>query len=443
MSLSVLDVVKSANKKVAVKTQRLMNLKRYYLSMYRFYMMKLYDQGYIDDPTIFNQKQIYQNILDLDIKGLQKISGSIPLSSQQIKYALYKNKHEDEQILFFLENLYYAVQYREFSKDIDAVYETFEFNGYVKQKMHLGIKMIDVMVQQAKYAFNISNATVSCLVNFNQDVKEYSVNYGLWELAMQELGIPKELWKSGGILDADLSYDEEVECAEILLEGEVPLNGKYAEKLFSWLKNHKWQEDGMYNSRKGLFRYIFSKYSEKVSSLENSLINSLSASGEQVLAVCKDKVYTAVERYSMHFPIGCFAIQATDEDALIFEGNTLNGYTGECYPVDYLVNEGIMFTGCPIELNLSPKDKELYYDREQVDIQQYTWFKATKSDWVFDSREDIPVKKIKYEENSLEKVLYDLYINHRCGGDIESIEFSFTENNLESAKRNVMKLLNF
>ena len=60
--LYIRDIV-NAQRKTKTKLKRLLELKKYYLSMYRCYMIRLYDLGYIADPTRYNQKEIIQNLL--------------------------------------------------------------------------------------------------------------------------------------------------------------------------------------------------------------------------------------------------------------------------------------------------------------------------------------------------------------------------------------------
>ena len=58
----MLSEVISMNRKAKVKLKRLMEVKKYYLSLYRCYMMMLYDKGYIDDPTVLNKNKLLKLI---------------------------------------------------------------------------------------------------------------------------------------------------------------------------------------------------------------------------------------------------------------------------------------------------------------------------------------------------------------------------------------------
>ena len=77
--MKVVEFINAANKKTSVKVDRLMDMKRFYLSMHRVHMVYLYDKGYINDPTKFDEKQIYSNIVDMRIKGMISMSGEIIL----------------------------------------------------------------------------------------------------------------------------------------------------------------------------------------------------------------------------------------------------------------------------------------------------------------------------------------------------------------------------
>lgn len=436
--MKLYEVINAANKKVVVKTQRLLDLKRYYLSMYRYYMVKMYDNLYIGDPTKFDVKQINRNILELGIIGMEDISGKIQLSVDQIVYAKYKNKNADEETQEFLENLYQIIKYKSYSEDIDAVYDTFDFSNSTKQRISLDLKMIGPLVTTLK-PFRISKAVLGCIIPFNSDIETVSLSKGIWSVAMKELGIPKSDWNMPGLFDSTLSHEEELECCKLLFDGKVELNGKYGDTLTGWLKNHKWLERGMSNIRKGLFEYIFSAYPQEIFDYESSIFSKLLKQGRNILAVVDSTVFYEVPMNNLQFPIGYFTIESGYEDTEMYYGNALNGYTGEVYSKEYLDEEGIMYVGCPIELNTGIRDKGLYYDIEQVDLKCDSWFKSCGIEWEFDEEETYEFTK--YTGDSLEYKIYNLYKKAQYGKPVGCIPCPASTKILEDAKKNVMKCI--
>ena len=427
-----------ANKKTVIKTQRLLDLKRYYMSMYRYYMVKMYDESFIDDPTKLDARQINRNIIELGVKGLQDISGRINMSVEQVNYAIYKNKGRNSEIKDFLHILYNIIKYRSYSKDIDDLYDTFDFAGTTKQKISLDLKMTGPMVNTLK-PFRISKAILNCLLPINKTVETLSLNSYIWDIAMKELGISENEWSEAGLFDKDLTHEEEVECCKLLFEGNVELNGKYASTLTEWLRNHKWLERGMTTTKKGLFDYIFTSYSEEMYGCESSIFTNLSNEGIRILAISGSTVFYEAEMDEFKFPIGYFLIESGEDDKEMYKGNALNGYTGEVYSIDYLREEGIMYVGCPIELNTSLREKHLYYDIEQIDLKCNSWFKETGIEWDFDEQEEYEFTK--YEKGTLEYKIYTLYRNAQFGFPVGVIPCPETNKVLDDAKKNIMKCI--
>ena len=436
--MKLYQVVATVNKKALVKTQRLLDLKRYYASMYRHYMVRMYDKSYIDDPTKLDGRQIRRNILDLNIKGLRDISGSIQLTPEQLQYAIYKNSNTGEESVNFLYDLYQIMKYRNYSRDIDALYDTFDFAGNTKQKVFLNLKMVGPLVETLK-PFRISKAVLNCLLPIDKTVGTVSFNDKVWDIAMKELCIPEKDWFKPGLFDRSLSHEEEVECCKILLEGSVELDGKYAGVLTEWLKSHKWLEKGMSNTRKGLFDYVFSAYSEEMYNCESFIFSKLEEEGKRILAISDSTIFFEQDMDEFKFPIGYFTIESGEEDNEMYYGNALNGYTGEVYSKEYLDEEGIMYVGCPLELNVGVREKRLYYDIEQVDLICDSWFKSSGIEWEFDEKEDYSFDK--YPEGSLEYQIYNLYRKAQFGEPVGCISCPDSVKALEDAKKNIMKCI--
>ena len=112
----------NSSRKQKTKLKRLMEVKRYFLSLYRCYCVMMYDKNYLRDPTRFNEKEIIKNMVDMGIDDTINHVGRVDLSSEHILFAFLKNRDNKEKSEF-LELLYHMLRYREFSIKIDRVYE--------------------------------------------------------------------------------------------------------------------------------------------------------------------------------------------------------------------------------------------------------------------------------------------------------------------------------
>lgn len=400
-------------------------------------MMKLYDLGYISDPTRFTKKEMFTVIEELGIKSMFGTLGSIVLDTQQVQYSIYKNK-DDEEKLEFLSILKEVLRYREYSSAIDKFYDSNLFAEGNKQQVSMGLKQKCAKIE-SKMDYGISRAIVACFIPSTSTVMELNFNKDVWNLAMKELGVPESEWSDNGLIDKDLTHEEEVDCIRLLLEGSVLPTGRYAEHFKSWLFDHKWKQRGMTNVCKGLYSFVFASYSEQVLELLSKILNDNHDKGTPVLALQDSYYYIEKPIENFNIPVGCFVVSSAEEDTILFDGAVMCGYTGEVYPVDYLQTEGINYVGCPIELNTSFKEKELFYDIEQVDVQVDTWFKSSDITWYFyDEDEEIPTKKNNLKEGSLEQELYNIYLNSLKGETVGKISSII---GLETARKNVMKVL--
>ena len=424
------------NKKVWVKTSRLIELKGYYVCMYRAKMVELYDAGYVSDPTRFNEVEIRTCILDMGIKGFTSSSGNIVLDTEHIEYAIYKNK-DNNKIQDFLNTLYDALKYREYCADINHFYDYNNFFENNRNTVSMGIKNYASKLD-SKSSYGISRAIVSCFLNKGMTVMEMSFADKLWDMAMEKLGIPESEWHDDGLIDKDLTHAEEVRCINLLLEGKVFPTGKYKYTFQDWLYNHKWKTKGMTTSCKGLYNYLFSSCSEEIFAMEGDILNNLHKRGIKVYAMCGCKYYIAkpIKRYNV--PIGCFVVVG-GEDKLLFDGAVLSGYTGEVYSEDYLIEEEIAYVGCPFEIYVNPKEKSLFYDIEQVDIKSKTWFEMEDvSIDFYDSMEDIPtVPQLEISDSKI-KELYTIYKESLMG---KFIGVMHNIKGLEIAKKMIMKYI--
>lgn len=424
------------NRKVSIKTSRLIDLKGYYVCMYRAKMVELYDAGYVSDPTRFNDVEIRTSILDMGIRGFTSSSGSIVLDTEHIEYAIYKNK-DNNKVQDFLGMLYEALKYREYCADINHFYDYNSFSESNRSVVSMGIRNYASKLE-SRSSYGVSRAIVSCFLRNGMTAMEMSFADKIWDMAMQKLGIPENEWHEDGLIDKDLTHAEEVRCIELLLEGKVFPSGKYKYTFQDWLHNHKWKTRGMTTSCKGLYNYLFSSCSEEIFAIEGNILNDLHKKGIKIYAMCGCKYYIAKPIKHYNVPIGCFVVEG-GEDELLFSGSVLSGYTGEVYSEDYLSSEDIAYVGCPFEIYVNPKEKKLFYDIEQVDIKSKTWFEVEDMSIDFyNSLDDIPYVCNLNTDNLKVKEVYNIYRESLMGkivGVMSDIK------GLSIAKKIVMKYI--
>lgn len=427
--MKVVDCLKKMNKAYPANLNRMLELKQYYISMYRYFMVRLFDGNFIDDPTILNEKQIYANIVELGIKGMVNSSGSIELTSECVEYAYYKNK--DDLARTFLGNLYYALKYRESSVNLDLFHETFTKSVSLNMRL-VGAKVV------SRSGLKLDKSTLCTMVSSGYTLECVEIKEDLWNIAMKELGIPEEEWCSDGLFDKDLSHEEEVSCINILLNGRTLLNGKYADILSKWLLEHKWSsENAMTLSKVGLVDYIYSNSSDSVLSALSRVINSYNE--EDVMAIVGDTVYIKKPIKDFTIPVSMFSVSSGYPEELYCAGSLIYGYSGEGYPVEYLQEEDIRFMGLPV-VSCTDEDVLVYlYDREQVGVEYNTWFKENGVNLEY----DLPnwVNPFSKDPESLQYQLFEICRNGQNGvlGKIDASKFTYKE--IEAAKKKVAKAL--
>lgn len=411
-------------------------MKKYYVSMYRVHMMNMYDKGYISDPTRFNQKEIFADIADLRIHSMMDITGTIKLTSQMAMYSYYKYK--DPGIREFLSILYQILRYGEYIKDVDTLYDNLMFENTNRVQTGLGLKLRGSRVV-SKTEYGVSRAVLACFQDIKHTTDEYCFNDDIWNLAMQELGIPEEDWNKNGLFDKDLTHDQEVDFMDLLLDGVVPASGKYKNELEEWLFSHKWKDRTFSVTNTGLFQYIFFAKSDEVFKISVSILEQLISQGHKIVGMLDSKIWVEREIQTYNIPFSCICILG-EEDTPMFEGGALNGYTGEVYSQEYIQSEGITCIGCPVELYVSPKEKCLFYDLEELDIKADSWFKLNVQNLDFYDKdmEILAPDKLPFKEGSLEFKLYEMYIDSLKGklvGELPSLE------GFEAARKAVMKFI--
>lgn len=443
----IADVIKKERKK-RVPLKRICEIKRYYLSLYRCYMISLYDKDYISDPTIFDKKEILKLLMEMGIEdSLTTYMGKIDLSSGHIKYALYRNKDADDDVKEFLSLLYKAVMFRELSITIDNIFETFVGNAS-KLSVRVNMNIKGNMITQGFDNIPFNEAFARCVSKFEEKTKSISIKNEIWYLFLKELGIPKEDALCDGLFDSKLTHKEEVECMEGIFEGIFKVdNGKYTDLLISWLSSHKWDYTNINSrtERKGLYEYVLCT-NNKVTDCINKVLTKYEKKIEEgqkidILAIEKDRIYYNVPRTTLDVPFGVFSIICDEggKEKISIEGNIVYGYTGELYTYERLISDDITYVGCPIVLKDGIRDV-YYYDIEQTDILSKSWFKVQEdADIVFS---DIYLPDNPFKQGSLEYDLFEGYKNSLKSADNLITKVNVSNYNYKSFIKIVDKLYN-
>lgn len=435
--LSIRDVINSPRRN-KVKVKRLMDVKRYYLSMYRCYMLMLYDMNYISDPTRYSEKQIIKNCLELGIDDIFTYSGKVDITSCHIKFAMYKNK-EDAERYNFLSKLYNALRYKELAHTVDKLYE--EFNYAEKESNVIKITALPkaaMYVQKSGIPFD--EATAQCISTFAEETKDDNIREGIWELSLKLLDIPVKHYENG-VFDNKLTHEEEVDCIEGILNGIFKINGgEYSNKIQDWLKYHRWNSESKWKSETlGLYDYIFSSCVPEIEGLLTEKINSIKGN---ILTIYKDTLYYNIERESYEMPYGVFSLvcEADGSETFLPEGDNVHGFTGELYTEKRLLDDGITYVGCPIMMNRSLSKVERFYDLEQTDIPTDSWFEDNKDMSI--QFEEVTGNKIPFKEGTLQYEIYTGYLASQESSDnlIKTIHVS-DQDVFEKAKKDVYKYI--
>ena len=427
------------------------SVKKKYLSLYRAAMMQMYDEGYVGDPTCFNELEARRNIQELGITGMVQSSGKMSLTSEQVGFALCKNKKNEEAVTF-LTGLQKILHYRECSCNVDILYDSV-FNGYKKNvegdfySVSMSLRQSGPFIRQFK-PYKVSEGVLACL--YKDDLHGKGIIYRdfndkIYELCLKELGLEGNT--SDGLFIKGFTREEEKRFVRLIMDGEVSLTGKESNKLGAWLKNHAWNtniSDKFRNIKVGLYSYVIANYTSDIFSYQKELLESCIAEyGEDnILSMDTTGFYCSKPLEKEVIPASIFVIFAGEDDIISTnDRNSLEGYTGEIYELGYLERENAMYTGCPIELYLPNEDKKrrttLVVDLEQTEYYKHggeniTWFSFNGANVSFDYS---IYREGKYKKDSYEDKLYKLYGDSEKGDVFQEIKARSSESDLENFER--------
>lgn len=386
MVMEVKDVVQKLQKQVSVNLTSMYAIKKKYLSLYRAHMVRLYDKGYISDPTYLDEREIRKNIKDYKISNMILNSlCKVNLTSQQADFALTANGI-DEEGMEFLHILKDVLYYRECCLDIDKFYDS---NNLVEGKK-VNFKLVYAGSKiYTRMPYNITIPVLECAFSsrlFGKKICKVSMKPYVYEKALSILGIEDK--GNGGIFVKGFSRDEEIRFCDLILNGQIDITGSEKEKLEGWLSDHAWNvnvKDYYKYIKTGLYSYIIEQEVEySVTSRKKLLADCISKYGEEnILFITTENIFYTCPNEYVEYPVSEFVIFAEMADRIsVQDKNTMEGYTGEIYSVVDIDNEGGMYTGCPIEMYNSAGCRSLYVDFEQTCYCQnslsVSWFSCTE-----------------------------------------------------------------
>lgn len=410
--MKIYELIKSVNSKVSVKDTKIMEVKKYYASLYRVYMVYLYDKGYISDPTVFNKKEILGNIVDLGITQMTGVSGKIELTEDYIGFALAKNK-DNEEITEFLSLLLEAVKYRTISSNIDKFYDSYGYSTKVKEKVYLNIaQSASRIVTKGGYA--IDEGVLKCIYGLDKNFQLITLDEVIYKMALEELDLLDISCDS--LFVSGLTREEEIKYSSLILNGLVHLDGIYSDRLTAWLKNNKWSDNKFTAKSEGLYNWVLYVKSNIAIEEQSKLMNKLLDEGHKIVSMQSNGFYVEDTESSLKVPVGLFSVASNDDDDIILPDiNKLEGYTGEVYSLSFLENNGLSYVGCPIELYVDNKTKEFFIDKEQTELKDsISWFKHIEASISFS--ESLYLAGV-FQEGSLEDKLYKM-VGDSEGGEL-------------------------
>lgn len=413
------DFIQEVNrKKVVVKLKDIQNIKKYYLGLSRSYMAKAFAKDYILDPTIYNEKDIRRAIVSMGIdKHIVPMSGKIELSTRYIKYAMcfYTSNSEEYE---FLSILYNIVKYREMYQNIDAIYDSLGFETKYRDKVSTKLVYSCALVY-TKNLFRVDESYVKLTKGLFTNVEYISYDNKIFERAVELLGLPKG--RTEGYFVKGLSARQEMDNAKLILNGLVKLDGKYSETLKAWLDKYKWNySKTSCRNYEGLYDYILLEDVSYVMDMQDEIYNSILNSKDKVVSMDQSGFYCINPNSTkIEMPLGLLQIVNEMEDGISEEHlevskNILDGVTGEFYLLDQVISEGIIFTGCPIEINYDGKPR-LVVDVESTDLFYQGYEGWYKNNMVVYEDGDKVYKPDLFKRGSIEDTLYFAYINQDHG----------------------------
>ena len=139
-------------------------------------------------------------------------------------------------------------------------------------------------------------------------------------------------------------------------------------------------------------------------------------------------------------PVGVFAVVCREDlsEDILPDYNVLTGYTGELYSLERLIEDDIMYVGCPVSMYISKSKEGIFYDLEQTGIQGKSWFEDEGVSITFD--ESLSDYYNSLPEGTLTEKMYKGYVGSLISPENLVIKVKISPNdNLDMARRELIR----
>lgn len=385
-----------------VERERIFEVKKRYLTLYRFYLMQLWDSGYLGNPLNFNIVEIRKTLKD--IKGAIDKKGYLNISEESLRYLMIVNKNNEIE-LEFLKNLYNVIYFKNQVDALDRYYDSLNFDKVSKNlKLSLKEKGPFLIVRGG---FQACESVIEIFTGAGNIIEKEELVEPIYAFLLENvLGIKGE--HLGGYFMKGWSAEEECYCLKYLMSGCVSLTGSECERISKYIKKGK-----EYDSYGYLVR-------DALSSLD-----------------VKDDCFVMNSDC-------CFRINNQDRDTLMFSSiailddnydgvvmdvkNNFYGLNAVVYSLEHIERENIKYTGSPFYM-FNNGEKIVVIDEEQVTDLKLYWWDLVKPELRFDG---LAVESINFEDDC-ENFVFKEFLTYESGG-IKKIETNYSKERLDRAR---------
>lgn len=342
----MLDLAKT-NKKYSLKQETFYRVKKYYMSLYKTSLLKMWDMGYTSEISIFKESDFIQAYADEGI-NLKFLDGKVILKPWVFHLEWLLSNRENDFYYYMKELL----EYREACNSIDRVYDSLKIYKVKATKTiswgtvfnYQGFVGSSRLVRLDRYSYSL-------LVEKDNYLKEVPHNTVILKAISKLLNTDAEKVEIlDGVRLADLdNYLEDT------LFGGIVLNKTITDLLSSGVS----PTSSIYDVSYSLQEEILSEIEEYTSKQEGELLGLDNSS--IYFSVPKDRSY----REKVSF--GAFSIDY-DSGKVLPSLNNYHGITGDYVSMSSPIFsvDGYQYVGCPIYLTDFSGKESLYLDVEQV-----------------------------------------------------------------------------
>ena len=345
------ELVNEMSRSYLIKINRLRNVKKRYLSLYRYYVNRLYLLGYLSDPSLVDEKELIRNFVDMDI-DIVNVDGWVRLNADTVGMIRSReNINIDSDISEFLCLVERMLYYCEMCEKIDMMYEDLKIAHQSKSsKGKIGFTYWDGGYYPRGWVY-MCEGTLECLVSGDKRVVRNGIGGIVQEVFRDMYGVPS--------LIEGMSYEGERKYIINILKGDYYGKGiinSIREKVLSTLEEDATLWDVVRREKSDIF------LKEEASEMEKLLRD-----GKDIISIDEYDIYTVEDRSTDKRDM-IYGIYVLDHEnfVMLSNRNLLDGVSGEFIRVDSKICDSNPFVGCPIELVDDSGISGLYVDISQV-----------------------------------------------------------------------------